>query len=313
MKKSLIFPLVIFAMCGAAFAQSRITGFDKAREIKLLESTREDVKKILADYENDDSDDDESQFQSFSTKDAEIEIKFSRGDCSKFLEVWDVPAGIAAKITIKLKEEINLKNFKFDFSNYKKEIEDEESPETYKYHNEDDGIVFEIDDDEIERIVFYPTKSKISFLCNTETTSEFLSGEERLIDLALREGCELINLPANVANLILNRSEITIEENKSAKKSRFSKNAKVSVVTEATDAENDVLTYNYSVSGGKIVGQGAKVVWDLSGVEPGIYTITAGVDDGCGVCGQTITKTVLIKESLNSSVKATLNKPRKNY
>lgn len=303
MKKIIAFLFFLSAMCISALAQTQIAAFEKAREkakeIKLLESTRADVKKILADYENEDSEDDDSQFQSFSNKDVEIEVKFSRGDCSKFLEVWNVPTGMVAKIRVTPKEEIKLKDFKFDFSNYKKEIEDEESRETYKYHNEDAGIVFEIDDGEIEHIVLYPNKSKISFLCDTETTSEFLSGEERLVDLALREGCELINIPANVAALTLSRNEITIGENRSAKKKKHTNSStKVSVFTEAIDAENDVLTYNYAVSAGKVVGQGAQVVWDLSGVAPGIYTITAGVDDGCGICGETKTQTVVVKNAL---------------
>lgn len=54
----------------------------------------------------------------------------------------------------------------------------------------------------------------------------------------------------------------------------------VEVSTEASDPENDVLSYVYTVSGGKIVGDGAKVVWDMSGVRPGIYTVMASVDDG---------------------------------
>ena len=56
------------------------------------------------------------------------------------------------------------------------------------------------------------------------------------------------------------------------------------------------LTYNYTVSGGRIVGQGANVTWDVGGLQPGTYTITAGVNDGCGVCGQTQTKTITVKE-----------------
>jgi hypothetical protein len=70
----------------------------------------------------------------------------------------------------------------------------------------------------------------------------------------------------------------------------------VRVTTTAVDPENDVLTYNYTVSGGRIIGQGANVTWDLSGVRPGTYTITAGVDDGCGVCGKTETKTIEVTE-----------------
>jgi hypothetical protein len=69
----------------------------------------------------------------------------------------------------------------------------------------------------------------------------------------------------------------------------------VTVATTAVDPENDVLTYNYTVSGGRIVGTGANVSWDLSGLQPGTYTITAGVDDGCGLCGQTQTRTVTVE------------------
>lgn len=73
----------------------------------------------------------------------------------------------------------------------------------------------------------------------------------------------------------------------------------VGVRTTAVDPENDVLTYNYTTSGGRIVGQGANVTWDLSGVRPGTYTITVGVDDGCGVCGKTETKTIEVTECPN--------------
>lgn len=74
-----------------------------------------------------------------------------------------------------------------------------------------------------------------------------------------------------------------------------SSNNQISINTVATDPENDVLTYNYIVSGGKIIGSGARVIWDLTNIPIGTYTITAGVDDGCGVCGKTVTKTVIIK------------------
>lgn len=76
-------------------------------------------------------------------------------------------------------------------------------------------------------------------------------------------------------------------------------NKQIKVKTVAADPENDVLTYVYNVSGnvsgGKIIGTGAEVIWDLSNVVAGTYKITAGVDDGCGVCGKTVTKTIVIK------------------
>ncbi len=70
----------------------------------------------------------------------------------------------------------------------------------------------------------------------------------------------------------------------------------VNVTTRASQADNDVLVYNYTVSGGRIVGTGANVQWDLGGAQAGTYTITAGVDNGCGICGKTQTKTVTVQE-----------------
>jgi hypothetical protein len=107
----------------------------------------------------------------------------------------------------------------------------------------------------------------------------------------------LVNLPANIEDLILSANEIIIGcQNAAKNKACPNSNRKISIETIARDPENDVLTYNYTVSGGKIIGQGAKVVWDLTGVEPGTYTITAGVDDGIGVLGETKTQTVVVKE-----------------
>ena len=54
----------------------------------------------------------------------------------------------------------------------------------------------------------------------------------------------------------------------------------VSVSTSATNPQNDTLTYDYTVSAGRISGSGASVNWDLSGVKPGTYTITASADNG---------------------------------
>ncbi len=67
------------------------------------------------------------------------------------------------------------------------------------------------------------------------------------------------------------------------------------VTTTAVDPEKDVLMYHYTVTGGRIVGQGSKVYWDLTGAAPGTYTVTAGVDDGCGICGQTKTRSITVK------------------
>jgi hypothetical protein len=56
----------------------------------------------------------------------------------------------------------------------------------------------------------------------------------------------------------------------------------VSLAANATDPDGDTLLYTYSTTGGRIVGDGPNATLDLSGAQPGTYTVTVEVDDGCG-------------------------------
>lgn len=98
--------------------------------------------------------------------------------------------------------------------------------------------------------------------------------------------------PANVSGLRLSHSRIST--NCSTDDNSCSAKTQVEVSTLAPEVEASM--YVYKISGGKIVGLGANVIWDLTGVKPGEYTITAGVDSGTrrGVLGQTETKRVHI-------------------
>jgi hypothetical protein len=54
----------------------------------------------------------------------------------------------------------------------------------------------------------------------------------------------------------------------------------VQLTANASDVDNDTLLYTWSVTGGKITGEGRSVTWDLSGVADGTYTATVEVNDG---------------------------------
>jgi hypothetical protein len=54
----------------------------------------------------------------------------------------------------------------------------------------------------------------------------------------------------------------------------------VQLTANASDPDNDTLLYAWSVTGGRITGDGRAVTWDLSGVNPGTYTATVEVNDG---------------------------------
>ena len=129
---------------------------------------------------------------------------------------------------------------------------------------------------------FVPSSNSMSFAFSVRSGSN-------------RRRKEVINMFADVMSVLLSQSEITAAcpTNLNA---CSNKNRSIEISTEAIDPENDVLVYRYTVTGGKIIGQGSKVMWDLSGVPPGTYTITVGADDGCGVCGKTITKEIKVIE-----------------
>jgi hypothetical protein len=57
---------------------------------------------------------------------------------------------------------------------------------------------------------------------------------------------------------------------------------KTSLSSNAADSDGDSLLYTYSSIGGRFTGDGPRVQWDLTGVNPGEYTANVEVDDGCG-------------------------------
>jgi outer membrane protein OmpA-like peptidoglycan-associated protein len=56
----------------------------------------------------------------------------------------------------------------------------------------------------------------------------------------------------------------------------------VAVHVNASDPDNDPLTYSYSASGGSVEGTGPDARWNSSGVAVGSYTVNVKVDDGKG-------------------------------
>jgi hypothetical protein len=101
---------------------------------------------------------------------------------------------------------------------------------------------------------------------------------------------------ADVTNLEVEDSMVTLPCPAGTTDGCADKSA-LSVKSTGTSSDpTDTLLYNYTVSGGRIVGTGSNVSWDLSSAKAGTYTITSAVDNGCGFCGKTVTKTVTVKD-----------------
>lgn len=106
-------------------------------------------------------------------------------------------------------------------------------------------------------------------------------------------GCDL---PISVVALLLNQTEVS--SNCSASDQSCSNNKIIEVSTVTVEAEK--VKYIYTVSAGKVLGEGMNVKWDLSDVKPGTYTITAGISqfswrNRWEILGTTQTKVVTIK------------------
>ncbi len=302
MNKLIFTTILILTLSIFGHAQSKFPELDKAREIKLLQSNRKDVKRILKGFKHD-KDEDNDYRQTFSTKNADIEITFSNAeDCSEedSEKVWDVGEWQVTDVTIYVKTELRFENLRIETANFQKEQRYDEDETAFVYYNKDLGIAFEVNDDEIETILLFSPNGSQSLLCDNEETKDlkqFYSQEGFFITpLEERSKTGACTVPS-VKTLTLSANEIIIgcnnaEEGKSCEES----SREISVKTVEENIANDPITFMYKVSGGKIIGNGAEVTWDLTEVESGTYTITAGANNGCGWCGQTKTETVVIKE-----------------
>lgn len=92
---------------------------------------------------------------------------------------------------------------------------------------------------------------------------------------------------ADVTDIILSKNQIVLS---------CSNEKTINVETKIRYDDDEQLLFQYTVSGGKIIGNGAKVIWDLSDTKAGTYTIRADVDNGCGLCGSPFRKTVTVVE-----------------
>ena len=80
----------------------------------------------------------------------------------------------------------------------------------------------------------------------------------------------------------------------SADRSSVFAGERVHITTNASDPDGDPLTYTWRTNGGQIVGSGAAVDLDTSGLAPGNYTVTVRVEDGRGGAAD-CTSTVEVK------------------
>lgn len=274
-----------------------LNDLDKIKKIELLKSNRDYVRQIFADYKllNGIQSKYKDEFYGNSTS---FEFTYSEGNC-EFEEAdgYNTSEWNVEHIKISPFYDFAPKEIGIDLTQYRKEKIHQNISGVYVFHDKQKGIRFKIDHGKLDELEIFPQQRFNSLMCN-QKKAKILSATKSIFSERLKDriyGEEF----AYVKNLSLSQKEIILDCNISdiSKNKVCSQNNQiVKIYTTVQNSKNEDLSYNFTVSGGKVTSQGPKVWWDLSGVKAGTYTITAAVDDGCGFCGKTITKTVVVKE-----------------
>ncbi len=274
--------IFIICMCVAVNSQTVEMAIEQAKVIKLLETERSTIGQLLYFFKLDTAGE---NIDHFSWGDIDLEVQYSTGECDEDEEeVWQVQKGKVTGIVIE-PSDVDINDVGLDLSTLKKEQIYSNDDQYFIFHDKKKGIAIKAHDNEVESIILFPSISIKTKTCDSVKAREFIKEKGWFGTLKLEDRTLTVcGYYTGVTTLTLSRNEVSALSDK-----------KIEVVTTAVNPDGDPLTYAYTVSGGKIIGTGSRVVWDLTGVLPGKYTITAAVDDGCGFCGQPKTEFVTVK------------------
>jgi hypothetical protein len=278
--------------------QPFLSQLEKIKEIKLLEANRDDARKIFADYKFERSNHTEYK-EKVRTDFSTVEFIYSEGKCEdNESDGYETSEWNIESVKIWPENRIVPKDFGINLSQFQKEKMYQNLADNYIFYDKAKGLSFEVYRGKIVEINFFPSLTNNPLMCNKKR-AKMLSSTKSLFDKRLSGRLyQWSEFYAFAEKVTLSREEIIIScnsSNKTDNKSCQDNSQSIDVSARSPNPHDDVLTYNYTVSGGKIIGKGAKVQWDLSGVKPGTYSITAAVDDGCGFCGKSLTKKVVVK------------------
>jgi hypothetical protein len=301
MKKILPILLTVLFCCVFASAQP-LPELEKVRQIKLLEHTWEDVQKILAEYKLKPQDH-RVYVDTFVTENTEIEVYYSEGKCDlgdENFAGWNVAEWLVEEIEITPKKKIQLKELGLNLSKFKKENRYINNKVPKLYYNQETGITLVSKNNEVETITILPPQKHLSNLCDKKVAKKLIADSKWLI-IPLNKR---IYTTPNINRLIgvgdLQLSLVVVRADCSTKDVNDDKSCVIGIRASTIEYDESLnSSIFYVVSAGKIIRQGKEVFWDLTGVKPGVYSITAAVDDSCGFCGTTMTKTVTVKECVD--------------
>ncbi len=219
--------------------------------------------------------------QTFIRENDNILVQYSTTDCSQEHVMWNAPRGTITQLSYFPKERIMLPDLSLDLTGFDRQNIDPQNQSIYVLFNKAKGIAIHLRRRVVTAIIIFPDSSFSARLCQTDDVQAYYKARRWSFYPIDKRTIVDYNLFPTVNNI----SIVPV----------VGKDGKFSVLTEASDPENDPLTYVYKVEAGEIVGSGKNVIWDLTGVPKGKYEIIAAVDDGCGLCGKYKKSTIEIE------------------
>lgn len=229
-----------------------LSDLDKVKQIKLLESNRDDVHKIFDGYEFSKY---SSHIERIETDSESITITYSEGICEyDESDGYNVPEWKVENIIIFPINDIIPKDFGFDLSSYKREQVYKDNYNVYLYHDKNSGISFDFFDNKISSINFFPAQKYYPLMCN-QNKAKTLSSTDSFFVEKLEDRINYQFGPASVEKVKLIQDDIILNCN-SEDNPCIANNTIIKVFVSTINPQGDTLTYLYKVSGGNIIGKG---------------------------------------------------------
>ena len=244
--------LILFAIVVTAVPEARAQGW---QGIVPMRSTMEDVARVLGPAAAM-----APGRAAFSFADKVVHIEFAHSLTSRLKCERDVPEGTVLSIRVTPSSPPSVRDLRRKLTGLQRFVSQDEFFEGYEiYFDDRNGVVAQVSEGRAEWIL-YIAPARYRNRCSGLYRSDPLD----YLDVPHQEH------PVPVCTEIkADRVKVAVGE-------------QIGLTAIASDPDADILQYRWTATGGHMVGTGASVMWDTTGLEPGAYTITAQVEDGSG-------------------------------
>ncbi len=148
----------ILFLCGLILILVPRTSAQEWRKIVPLKSTRTDVERLLGPG-------DRSYGVVYELQDGVLWIDYSSGPCRRERKGgWNLPEGVVISYSFSAKNKQRVSDLKFNRKKFRKVIDTHTGGITY-YINDDDGIMYEVQQGQVDSVEYYPPKRYEHLYC----------------------------------------------------------------------------------------------------------------------------------------------------